>query len=199
MDGRLGFLSSSHSWAVFCHRQLRGFLEGSLCDLFHFWPEWIPYDSDSWLCLKMDITVWLGVKVTQLQNFGRLFLFRTAFSGGENTRFVIWCKFHIYNLLDKPTGGAYNPFEAWVPTCVMRIVLRCWKAQHGKCSLAQCLAGGQWRRAGSTDKVGSHHGCIFPGDLEGKLPGPIPDQLNRRFLRWGSWHEAVLGKKTTFT
>ena len=37
----------------------------------------------------MDITVWLGVKVTQLQNFGSLcVLFRTAFSGGENTRFA---------------------------------------------------------------------------------------------------------------
>ena len=36
----------------------------------------------------MDIAVWLGVKVTQLQNFGSLFLFRTAFSGGENTRFA---------------------------------------------------------------------------------------------------------------
>lgn len=36
----------------------------------------------------MDITVWLGVNVTQLQNFGRLFLFGTAFSGGESTGFV---------------------------------------------------------------------------------------------------------------
>ena len=169
MDGRLGFLSS-HSWAVFSCRQPRGFLEGSLCDLFHFWPEWIPYDSDSWFCLKMDITVWLGVKVTQLQNFGRLFLFRTAFSGGENTRFVIWCKFHIYNLLDKPTGGAYNPFEAWVPTCVMRTVLRCWKAQHGKCNLGQCLAGGPEEGPDQLTRLGLIMAAYFLGILKENYP-----------------------------